>query len=66
LLQQLNWTALYRRFLEVIGIRNFSDYLVQVQPDQQVMDQQQAGNLVPNEPQVASDGFPQAPNMMAP
>lgn len=71
LLQQINWLELYGYFLKIMGIRNLKDFInppeMQVMPDDQVLAQQQQGNLVPQgEPQVSSDGFPQFPNGAAP
>jgi hypothetical protein len=70
-LQQMNWFAVFARFLKSMGIRNMQDYLqpqqpnpqMQVMPDQQVADQAQQGNLAPAvDPSMSSDGFPQYPN----
>jgi hypothetical protein len=73
-LQQMNWFAIFARFLKSMGIRNMHDYLqpqqpnpqMQVMPDQQVQDQAQQGNLTPAvDPTMSSDGFPQFPNAAA-
>jgi hypothetical protein len=75
IMQQLNWFAVFARFLQTMGIRNLQDYLkpptapvpdMSVMPDAQVQAQAQQGNLVPaSDPSMSSDGFPQFPNAAA-
>lgn len=50
--KQLRLDTVFKHVVETMGVRNFEQFLEpmappQVQPDQQVMDQVQAGNLVP-------------------
>ncbi len=54
-LQNLNWIAVFARFMQTMGIRNLQDYVQPMQPnpqmsvmgDEQVQNQVQQGNLVP-------------------
>jgi hypothetical protein len=71
ILQQMNWLALYVRFLNVLGIRNVQDFLapapqMQVMPDEQVQQQAQSGQLQPMNPDFSQDGYGQYPNAAAP
>jgi hypothetical protein len=71
-LQQVNWIAVFARFLQTMGIRNLQDYMapgagmpqMSVMGDDQVSNQAQQGNLVPAgiEPSQTSDGFPMQMN----
>jgi len=78
-LQQLNWIAVFARFMQTMGIRNLQDYVMPQQPppemqvmqDEQVQQNIQAGNLVPAggspniEPTTTSDQFPMQPNTLS-
>ena len=46
--QQLDWVKLFKHLGRNLGADNVDEFIVKVAPDQQVQQQQQLGNVVPN------------------
>src|SRR5690625_2065032 len=52
LAQQTDWMKLFKHLARNLGAKNVDEFIVRVQPDEEIMQAEQAGNLVPEDQEI--------------